>query len=57
MGGIDDAAVGTLRESLRGAVITPPDVISMLMMLVPLIILYEIAIIAIRVVVKVPPAE
>ena len=39
------------------AVITPPDVISMLMMLVPLIILYEIAIIAIRVVVKVPPAE
>ncbi|MEU5513519.1 MULTISPECIES: FAD-binding oxidoreductase [Streptomyces] len=25
MGGIDDAAVGSLREALRGAVITPPD--------------------------------
>lgn len=36
------------------AVITPPDVISMLMMLVPLILLYEIAIIAIKLIVKKP---
>lgn len=39
------------------AVVTPPDVLSQIMLAVPLWILYEVGIIAASIVVRVPPAE
>ena len=60
MGIIDAAFLSKQRRiaipilSVVAAVITPPDVISMVMMLVPMVLLYEIAIIVIKVLVKRP---
>ena len=60
MGIIDAAFLSKQRRvaipllSVVAAVITPPDLISMVMMLVPMVLLYEIAIIVIKVLVKKP---
>jgi sec-independent protein translocase protein TatC len=38
------------------AVITPPDITSMLLLLIPMVILYELGLVAVRVLVKPKPA-
>ena len=43
--------------ALVAAVITPPDALSMLMMLVPMVLLYEASIIVIQLIVKKPEAQ